>query len=491
MNRSQLDAHLEQKERELGLAKGELRSIWKQESGQSLDVGLMGQPLSRGRGAAVGPFQVVPYYHPKFPVAGTVQDQADYAAEFYASGGGTPEQRARKYYGTGKAPAGHPTSEQYAQQVASRLPQYAAAQTTPAPVMTDAAPSYPQESTMPPIEQPMPQQQQFQQPAPPQGGFLENWLSNPLTQMGMGILAAPGNNGDPFPAIAHGMNRVQQHLYGRAEADQELYELQTKRALMQRKMAKEDTEAAQVEKLAQYYEKNGQPEMALRIRAGLGAAAAAKAAEFGTGMNVIERDGKYYNIRLANDGTQKLVELPGKPAAFSPEAVLAREQAKESGRVAGKMGTEASLNLPKALEHGQNALALINTLKAHPGRTGATGMSAALGMGSTPLLGSDAYDYSVKLKQLEGQNFLQAFESLRGGGAITEIEGQKATEAIANLDRKQSEEQHAKALDDLASVISVGMERLRRGTAGANLNAAPPAQPVPAVNQGWGIKRKE
>lgn len=92
-------------------------SIWRQESGGSTDTALRGQELSRGRGAAVGPFQVVPYYHPEFPVNGTFEDQARYATKYLGEVG------PARYYGTGKAPPGQPTTEQYVNQVMSRMPQ--------------------------------------------------------------------------------------------------------------------------------------------------------------------------------------------------------------------------------------------------------------------------------------------------------------------------------------------------------------------------------
>ena len=86
MTKEELDAFLASEEARRGLMTGELRSIWQQESGGSLDPTLKGQKLSRGRGNAIGPFQVVPYYHEDFPVNGTIQEQAQFAADLYAKG---------------------------------------------------------------------------------------------------------------------------------------------------------------------------------------------------------------------------------------------------------------------------------------------------------------------------------------------------------------------------------------------------------------------
>lgn len=61
------------------------------------------------------------------------------------------------------------------------------------------------------------------------------------------------------------------------------------------------------------------------------------------------------------------------------------------------------------------------------------------------------------MDQINGQAFLQAFNALKGGGAITEIEGQKATEAIARLNTAQSYEDYKAALDELRGVVTRGI----------------------------------
>lgn len=69
----------------------------------------------------------------------------------------------------------------------------------------------------------------------------------------------------------------------------------------------------------------------------------------------------------------------------------------------------------------------------------------------------------ARIQQLQGQAFLQAFESLKGGGAITEIEGKKATEAIARLNANQSPKDFREALGELRDVVIGARERAIRG----------------------------
>ena len=105
------------KERKYGLTPGLLQSVWDQESGRSLDIGLKGQQLSRGRGHAEGPFQIVPHYHPAADLS-SFESQADYAAKLLKDVG------VRGYYGEGQAPAGHPTTDEYEREVMSRVETY-------------------------------------------------------------------------------------------------------------------------------------------------------------------------------------------------------------------------------------------------------------------------------------------------------------------------------------------------------------------------------
>ena len=87
--------------------------------------------------------------------------------------------------------------------------------------------------------------------------------------------------------------------------------------------------------------------------------------------------------------------------------------------------------------------------------------------------GTDAYRFGTRSRQLEGQAFLQAFESLKGAGQITEIEGIKATQAIGRLDTAQRAEDYRDALNDLREVLVAAQER----AAAANEPTAAAATP--------------
>jgi hypothetical protein len=129
-----------------------------------------------------------------------------------------------------------------------------------------------------------------------------------------------------------------------------------------------------------------------------------------------------------------------------------------AGRTTGEAVATAKLDLPRLEQNTQQALQTIDQLKKHPGLPYITGLySAAPIIPGTPQADADAL-----AKQIQGKTFLEAFTTLKGGGAITEVEGGKAEAAIARLQRSQTRREYIKALEELESVMNVGLERARR-----------------------------
>ncbi|TCB05140.1 hypothetical protein E0H93_17625 [Rhizobium leguminosarum bv. viciae] len=78
-----------------------------------------------------------------------------------------------------------------------------------------------------------------------------------------------------------------------------------------------------------------------------------------------------------------------------------------------------------------------------------------------PNVTADANRVQSKMDQIGGQTFLQAFNMLRGAGQITEIEGQKATDAMARLNTAQKFEDYKAALDELKQIVLTAKTRAR------------------------------
>lgn len=89
-------------------------------------------------------------------------------------------------------------------------------------------------------------------------------------------------------------------------------------------------------------------------------------------------------------------------------------------------------DLPRIQAQAQESIATVADLLSHPGFSDVIGVPNVItGIYSPP--GTDARDFKSKYKQLLGEQFLSAYNSLRGGGAITDFEGQQAKEAVAAM----------------------------------------------------------
>lgn len=91
--------------------------------------------------------------------------------------------------------------------------------------------------------------------------------------------------------------------------------------------------------------------------------------------------------------------------------------------------------------------------------------------------GTPQYRFGTRADQLSGQAFLQAFESLKGAGQITEIEGQKATQAIGRLDTAQSAADYREALGELKAVLEAAQGRAGQPSPPAVQPQTAPAMP--------------
>lgn len=90
-------------------------------------------------------------------------------------------------------------------------------------------------------------------------------------------------------------------------------------------------------------------------------------------------------------------------------------------------------------------------------------------------------DALARYKQLKGTAFLSAYQMLKGGGAITDIEGQKAGDAMARLDRAQSEAEARVALRDFREAVEMGLMKLKRA-AGGEAPQSPARSPAGSVS---------
>lgn len=152
--------------------------------------------------------------------------------------------------------------------------------------------------------------------------------------------------------------------------------------------------------------------------------------------------------------TRKEVRQPVIASQSDPSLQGAITGAKEGA----KHTAQAEFDLPRVEQITAQAISDIDKLRGHDGLkyiTGAYSLSPVFP--NTPQASADAL-----ARQIQGQTFLQAYQQLKGGGQITEVEGQKAEAAVARLQRAQSTEDYQGALDDLKSILKNSLGRARK-----------------------------
>jgi len=150
------------------------------------------------------------------------------------------------------------------------------------------------------------------------------------------------------------------------------------------------------------------------------------------------------------------------------------EAARTLGRETAKNEVTATAVLPKVISTGELALNTIDQMigqrdnkgnlikgqKPHPGFENAVGFGLPLQM----VPGTEAANFKTLFDQVKGSAFLQAFETLKGGGAISEKEGEKATSAINRMNLAQTEPEFIRAALEFKSVVQNGIANAKAKT---------------------------
>lgn len=177
----------------------------------------------------------------------------------------------------------------------------------------------------------------------------------------------------------------------------------------------------------------------------------------------------------------------GQDLQFNPELQSTIAQAKEYGQTLGKNRALAEAALPGAIQTADESIRLIDEMvgkapvkdasgkviqqgtKPHPGFSSYVG--ATVLPGQRFIEGSPTASFEIRQKQIEGKAFLEAFNALKGGGSITEKEGEKGTAAIMRMNKASSEREYVAAARELQDIMRKGVDRAKAKAGGAS--AAP------------------
>jgi len=174
------------------------------------------------------------------------------------------------------------------------------------------------------------------------------------------------------------------------------------------------------------------------------------------------------------------------PAAVDPRLAGQQAEAKAGGQVRGTSAAQSAISFPEAQAKAQYTLNLVDELVNHPGLSGAVGAPGA-GKVAARIPGTKEAGFMSLLNQIQGRQFLEAFESLKGGGQITQIEGDKATQAISRMNTAQSEAEFKAAANEFKGIVSNAIRR-SQAKAGGNATMTPGGMPVNTDMQSGGYQ---
>lgn len=193
------------------------------------------------------------------------------------------------------------------------------------------------------------------------------------------------------------------------------------------------------------------PEFVNRATAGL-AAFKGSAGQQG-GMTEYQKE----SLRLREE-QQKLDRIK-MARAEETNAQRAAKMDAEIARIQARIGAEASKRGLESIEAEEKDLSAINQLNSsidlidrmitHPGREAATGVSSVLRF----VPGTDARTFSALLEMLQGQQFLNEVQKMKGMGALSENEGKKLAQAAASLDLGMPEAAFLEELNRIRSTL--------------------------------------
>ena len=382
--------------------------------------------------------------------------------------GTQPQQPMPQVPADGTIAGGGPWMQPGAAQSSPNMPMSLAppnpgAQYTPTPVFQDQA-SLPQ-NARPTQGAGMPQPQQQAQQMQPQGPDVGD-------RFGAGLQSFL-HSSSPLSAIGNMLQGFQTGQRADAAGQAQNNQLTTARAIYQGLVANGHS-PQQAMGIAQAAASN--PEIAKAILPqALGPKEPPKTMEEFYARQAYAQQGK--------GGAQQVAQTaPGSAPAGSAPAVpgnyLDWLSAKKAAETKGDEQGKQAATLPSTLQRADDALASIEAVKNHPGKKYSVGV-----LGVVPgIPGTQQKDFVTRVDQLKGQNFLQAYQLLRGAGAITEIEGKKAENAQARLDRAQTPEAFDAALNDLETIVRNGRKNAGTLAGGAPTPAAPRAiQIAPGV----------
>jgi len=318
---------------------------------------------------------------------------------------------------------------------------------------------------------------------PSQPDKLTGLLGNPLLMASLGLFSAGRDNRiDPYQAALSGVMQAQQFKDARENQEMKRDELEQRKELLKVQI---DRLSAPTTRQRDWEYAQGLPPAERELFLTGGRGRDLQRIEFLE--HLYQTDPEAYNRALIGLRAPNMVDMGGGGTGrfdaasggvspvVSPQEATDRnaDAAAASAQAAAiaKAQGEAQAKLPGMALEVEATKDFIAQLKRHPGREQATGKSSLL---NQVMIVGDTRDFLTLLDTAKGKAFAIAYETLKGGGTITEVETEMATKALTNLETAQSEGQFLAALNEFERAVDRGYEKLK-ATAGQS--------------DGWGIVR--
>lgn len=105
----------------------------------------------------------------------------------------------------------------------------------------------------------------------------------------------------------------------------------------------------------------------------------------------------------------------------------------------------------------ERMVSLMTELRNHPGFGG------LFGVGYTGIPGTDSANAKVLYDQIQAQGFMEAIKDMKGMGALSNAEGEKASAAFVGINPNMSESAALKRIDEVIKYIQEGEKRIQSG----------------------------
>ena len=155
--------------------------------------------------------------------------------------------------------------------------------------------------------------------------------------------------------------------------------------------------------------------------------------------------------------------VPGKTAKDKAAEEIQVDEAKAQAL--------AARQLPDLLAGVERSVKLVKDLKDSPDLDKLVGNT--FGKLQSLVSGTTEADLQARINQIKGDAFIQAFQDLKGGGAVSETEGEKATTARTRMSEAQSVKEFRTAAQEYIDVMEAGAKSAKR-KAGVKVEDEPP-----------------